>query len=303
MNSFAKIRLSLFFLLALSTVQGQESTLIQNINFRAKELKHNLNKLGDSLILRCDRTIYVVNLFNKDRDLSFEINNKEAAIPLKDLAVGRYVVEAMLYDKRIILTLLRNKPYTDRVRQLEVIETVTAVKDIDITQEIFTAEIEEITADVISTKAEESIIETKPIDTDKNIENTQEETPTYNTENIGDLLNYKRKIVPKTKPKEKKKKRNYLYWVHREISSGHVSRISKRMATLKEVERMIERNQLDIKTLKGKSNTLIIWEVNNPKMFYKEKVLDNNYLQKPSPYFKFKPYYTTDSYGLDISHN
>ncbi len=89
---------------------GQNSTLFQNINYRAQELKHNLNNSGDSLILNSNRTIYSVEIFNKDFEKRFTVNSINATIPLNEIPVGRYTTEVKLNDKLIIMTLLRNKP-------------------------------------------------------------------------------------------------------------------------------------------------------------------------------------------------
>ena len=71
------------------------------------------------------------------------------------------------------------------------------------------------------------------------------------------------------------------------------------MATKKEIERMIRRNQLDVKTLKGQSNILKIWEVYNAPLFLKHKGLDKDFINTKSPYFNSTPFYTTDSYGFN----
>ena len=73
--------LLVFMLLAIFTY-GQKSTLLQNINFRAKELKHSLNKTGDSLILKSDKTIYSVEIFNQNFERIVEIGDKNAKISL-----------------------------------------------------------------------------------------------------------------------------------------------------------------------------------------------------------------------------
>lgn len=100
--------LVLLFLTAL--MYGQNSTLFQNINVRANELKHHLNETGDSLLLNGKRKIHFVDIFNSDFEKRFIVNNKAASIPLKDIPVGRYTTEVKLNNKLIIITLIRNKP-------------------------------------------------------------------------------------------------------------------------------------------------------------------------------------------------
>ncbi|RZN84326.1 MAG: hypothetical protein EVB11_02655 [Winogradskyella sp.] len=264
-------------LLFISTmVYGQKSTLVQNVNFRAKELKHYLNKAEDSLILEGERTIYKVNLFNKDYDETIEVKNKKIKIPLYDLDIGRYVIEAILLDKRIIIVLFRNEPLLDTY-------ATEVSSDIEDTSDAFEDE-----KDVASTE-DNSVYE-----------ETRKEETHFNSENISDLLNYKRPIVKKTFKKRKEKKHKYNYWVYYEVNSGHYSRTIQKMATKKDIDRMIARNQLDVKTLKGQSNILKIWEIYNSSMFLKHKELDKDFINTKSPYFNAIPYYTTESYGFGI---
>jgi hypothetical protein len=103
-------RYTLVFLFLTAFMYGQNSTLFQNINYRAQELKHNLNETGDSLLLNSNRTIYSVEIFNNDFEKRFTVNSINATIPLNEIPVGRYTTEVKLNDKLIIITLLRNKP-------------------------------------------------------------------------------------------------------------------------------------------------------------------------------------------------
>lgn len=103
-------RYTLVFLFLTALAYGQNSTLFQNINFRAQELKHNLNQAGDSLLLNSERKIHSVEIFNRDFEKSFEINSSSASIPLNEIPVGRYTTEVKLNNKLIIITLLRHKP-------------------------------------------------------------------------------------------------------------------------------------------------------------------------------------------------
>ncbi|WP_229719548.1 hypothetical protein [Winogradskyella haliclonae] len=252
--------------------------MIQNVNFRAKELKHYLNKAEDSLTLEAERTIYKVNIFNKDYDETIEVKDKKIRIPLYDLDIGRYVIEAILLDKRIIIVLFRNEPLVNP----------------------YTTEITSLEKDTISVFEEEKPIalvdnsEYSEIETEKTKEDTNSDS-----KNISDLLNYKRPIVKKTFKKKKERKRKYNYWVYSKVNSGHYSKTIRKMATKKEIERMIRRNQLDIKTLKGQSNILKIWEVYNATLFLKHKELDKDFINTKSPYFNEIPFYTTDSYGFN----
>ncbi|WP_073084859.1 hypothetical protein [Winogradskyella jejuensis] len=251
------------------------------MNFRAKELKHYLNKAEDSLILEGERTIYKVNIFNKDYDETIKVKDKKIEIPLYDLDIGRYVIEAVLLDKRIIIVLFRNEPLIDI--NTHITEITSVEKD---TSSVFVFEEDKETTSINETEYDK-------IDKEERKNNKH-----FDSISISELLNYKRPIAKKTFKKRKEKKRTYNYWVYYEINSGHYSKIIRKMATKKEIDRMIERNQLDVKTLKGQSNILKIWEIYNSSMFLKHKELDKNFINTKSPYFNVIPYYTTESYGF-----
>ena len=100
----------IFAFLMINNIYGQKSKLLQNINFRAKELKHSINKEGDSLIFECERLIYSIEIFNQDYEKIVQVGSKKTKIALNDTPLGRLVVQAKLEDKRILMTLLRHQP-------------------------------------------------------------------------------------------------------------------------------------------------------------------------------------------------
>jgi len=87
---------------------GQDIILLKNTNPRAKELKHNLNHTKDSLIIGCENTIFKVEIFNEDYEKLIIVEDNEAHIPLNDLPAGRFVVEAQLSNKIIVMNLFRH---------------------------------------------------------------------------------------------------------------------------------------------------------------------------------------------------
>ena len=97
------------FLLVASFATSQNTTLIQNRNYRAAELKHSLNSSGDSLILEGLRNIYNVVIFNDNFTKTFTVENKSTKIPLADIPLGRFTTEVELDKKLIVMTLLRHK--------------------------------------------------------------------------------------------------------------------------------------------------------------------------------------------------
>ncbi|GAB4161311.1 MAG: hypothetical protein Tsb0033_18610 [Winogradskyella sp.] len=92
-------------------VNGQKSTLLKNINHRASELQHSLNKDGDTLILKGERTIDKVEIFNSDFQKAYIVNRLDIKIPLTDIPVGKFITEVKVNNKLIIITLLRHESF------------------------------------------------------------------------------------------------------------------------------------------------------------------------------------------------
>ena len=94
------------FMLVTVLSHGQKSSLLQNVNNRAKVLKHKLNKTGDSLILNSEKVIEKVEIYNSGFEKKFPIFNNNAKIPIANIPSGRYVTEVKLPGKLILITLL-----------------------------------------------------------------------------------------------------------------------------------------------------------------------------------------------------
>lgn len=95
-------------LLFATCMYGQKSILLKNINYRASELYHSLNESGDTLILRGERTIDKVEIFNNNFQKAYIVNSLDTKIPLDNIPTGRFVTEVKVKDKLIIITLLRH---------------------------------------------------------------------------------------------------------------------------------------------------------------------------------------------------
>ncbi len=97
------------FILALTFfsvfVYGQRAIFEKNVNKRAEALEQALNKNGDSLVLKSEKTIQQVDIFNKDYMKTFNINGNEAKIDLSLIPEGRFIVQARLGKKRIVMYL------------------------------------------------------------------------------------------------------------------------------------------------------------------------------------------------------
>lgn len=249
-----KIKFVLIFLLLSTSVFSQKTTLIQNINTRANELTHTLNKTKDTLILNCENRIFKVNIFNADFSKSFWIKSSEIEVPLNNLDVGRYAIEVILKKKHIIITLLRNEPLPKIGNEIVIKEhtkTPITVKNIK------------------TTKATESVI-------------------------IDDLATKK----AKTTKRRTVSKSGYHYWLEHEINNGQSSRKVMKMASLREVEHLIAKNHLDIKSLKGKSNMLTIWEVYDSGNFVKERHNSPEFMTTQSEYFNATPFYKSPDFEI-----
>ncbi|WP_138433004.1 hypothetical protein [Winogradskyella algicola] len=111
--------LTALLLLLAPFIHGQKSTLLKNINYRASELQHSLNKIGDTLILKGERTIDKVEIFNNDFQKAYIVNSSDTKIPLADIPLGRFVTEVKVNDKLIIITLLRHENFEDVIETAE----------------------------------------------------------------------------------------------------------------------------------------------------------------------------------------
>ena len=101
---------AILFLLLTTFIYSQNATLLQNIDYRADELKHRLDTSGDTLILEGERNIEKVVFFNDDFEKSMVIDSKQTKIPLTNFPNGRFVTEVKVHNKLIIITLICHKP-------------------------------------------------------------------------------------------------------------------------------------------------------------------------------------------------
>ena len=104
-----KKALTLFVLFLTLAVNSQNIVLLKNFNPKARELKHSLNTTKDSLLLKCEKKIIKVEIFNDDYDRAFVVEGSETKIPLTDIPFGKFEVEATLGDKIILMHIVRYK--------------------------------------------------------------------------------------------------------------------------------------------------------------------------------------------------
>ncbi|WP_178985823.1 hypothetical protein [Winogradskyella helgolandensis] len=105
--------ISTLLVLLLTTISyGQNITLLQNTNPKAKELRHRLNITTDSLVLECDSKIQKVEIFNRDYEQTVIVEANKTQISLLNIPVGNFVVETKLAEKIIVMDLTKhNDPY------------------------------------------------------------------------------------------------------------------------------------------------------------------------------------------------
>ncbi|MFC0602977.1 hypothetical protein [Winogradskyella pulchriflava] len=284
---------------------GQKSTLLQNINFRAKELKHSLNKDGDSLLLESDRTIYSVEIFNQDFEKTVEVGENQTKIPLNGTPLGRLVVQAKLIDKRILMTLLRHEDIEESSEELtkpiprpntkiaSVIKELTinnSEVEVNFLLEVPTAF--EVKYKAIPLRQEtqlayedlnEDVVETENTSPDV-LKTTNEHTKRPST-SLTNMLNWKPK-------KETFNER--FYWIALEINNGNSSYKTMKLVKGDVADKLISKNKLESKTNNGKYNKLTAWEVYDTAKFMEEQIENPEYINSPSSHlFNVVPYYTT----------
>lgn len=86
---------------------SQNSILFKNNNPKAKALKHDLNHAKDSLILSSETKILQIEIFNEDYEKLVKVEGFESQISLADIPEGKFVIEARLEDKNIVMGLMR----------------------------------------------------------------------------------------------------------------------------------------------------------------------------------------------------
>lgn len=277
------------FMFSMILSFGQKSTLLKNINFRAKELHHSLNKTGDSLILSSEKLIHNVEIFNQDFERIIEVKANEVKIPLYDTPLGRLVVQARMPDKRILLTLLRHETLerpadnisNSDIEEREITELTPnfgrSATIIPLNSEVsfsdkFTGEIHAIE---YSTLALEGL----------NVDQDESESENQKGLSISDMLNWKSK---------KDKTSDKVFWISHVINSGTTSRKIMKMVTHDEADQLITTYKAEHKTKQGKLNTLFIWEIYDTALFIKEQTKNSDYINSNySDYFNVIPYFSS----------
>jgi hypothetical protein len=305
------------FLLLTTLAYSQKSTLLQNVNTRAKELKHNLNKTGDSLILECERTIYRVEIFNKDFEKSLIVKDSKVKIPLRDIPVGRFVVEAVLPDRLIVITLLRNETINNPINAPRPKRKVSLFGGTTLASNETEVESPEIKLDepkLATVEKKDKVIEKKPVKVEKKVVSVKKKP----------IIEKAKKSLTASKPKvaieeiestvidlKRPAKRSRLssvndtegnsglrpveaYWIVYQTNNRHGGGKQMRFGDDALVDKMISHINLDKRTIAGKNNELTIWEIYDVSAFLKYKMKNPNDYNQKVDCFNQVPYYQTE---------
>ena len=299
---------TIVFLLLTMLSYCQKSTLLQNVNIRAEELKHSLNKTGDSLILEAERTIYRVEIFNRDFEKSLMVKDYKIKIPLRDIPVGRFVIEAVMPDRLIVITLLRNEiidhptnaPRTPRKVSLFGDTTLASNEKPTSEPKINTTEpkLAEVSdTKKATTKEEVAITKKEPVVKANNSVSSTIAKPTI-VDIESTVIELKRPANPSQLSSSQQLQGNsgprivQAYWIVYQTNNRHSSGREMRFGDEALVDKMIAHINLDKRTHAGKDNELTVWEIYDVSAFLRYKMRNpNDYTQvvdcfNAVPYFK-----------------
>ena len=276
----------------------QQSRLFQNVNYRAQELKHHLNKAGDSLTLEGERTIYKVSIFNRDFEHIIVVGDSQVIIPLRDIPLGRFVVEASLADKLIVLTLLRAQPVNSSInidrprKKISLFGATPLTPRMELT---VSKEQTEAPRLVVATTNEDTIGLTANLDiaNQAQVSTTQHVGITANiaSTNTHETLIEESLTINKTVNADPAHKIVQGYWIEYKTNSSYGGGTVKRIGDEAIVDRMIAIITLDKKTIAGRQNELTIWEVYDVSAFLKYKMKRKNDLSNEAECFNVKPFF------------
>ncbi|WP_296382796.1 hypothetical protein [Winogradskyella sp.] len=284
------------FLSLLLTIfcYGQKSTLLENVNYRAKELKQSLSINGDSLILEGERRIYSVEIFNQNFEKTIQVEGNQTKIPLNDTPLGRLVVQAKLIDKRILITLLRHEQIDDISKKLKTsilnnsLVSKPIAKALTVENEIVFSGYIKPPVPTYKIKDTEIIIIDSTTIRNRLVKSDVNSKKTIYVDRHAQLLSGRQKKATH--------KINTYYWVKYEINNGSTSRKSMRLVNKESADKLILKHKLEIKTLKGRLNELTIWEVYDKRAFIEKQVSNPNYINAlSSDFFNVSPYFSSEN--------
>lgn len=293
-----KILYTSVFLLLTTLCYCQQSRLFQNVNYRAKELKHRLNTAGDSLTLEGERTIYKVEIFNQNFEQTIMVDGSKVIIPLTDIPLGRFVVQASLDDKLIVLTLLRDHPMSGELHTDASKRKTSLFGPSPLTPRPKTSESEErVKAPrlVVLKENEANLSAYSTINDAKNVKLSTPKIASLNPSatgtNSNDSLIEEELKINETVNANPAHKIVQGYWIEYKTNASYGGGTVKRIGDQAVVDRMIAIITLDKKTIAGRHNQLTIWEVYDVAAFLKYKMKKKNDLSEEAECFNSKPFF------------
>jgi len=112
-------------------MHGQKTIFQENVNYNARELNQSLNKNGDSLFFKSEKIISQIDIFNENFTKSIKVNTNESKIDLSTIPIGKFIVQARIERKRIIMYLVRIKHLDSKTLKTESESIVTSNDLID----------------------------------------------------------------------------------------------------------------------------------------------------------------------------
>lgn len=117
---FTWLLTAVFVVLPSSVVLSQDdyASLRKNINYRARILKHDLNKTKDTLILSCPQRMYkLYSVGSSKQRISETIDGFEYRLPLKQYKKGKYLMVTQLNGLKIVfeLNILQREPFSQNL--------------------------------------------------------------------------------------------------------------------------------------------------------------------------------------------
>ena len=292
------IKLLIFFLTV--TLNGQTTVLLKNFNPKAKELKHQLNKSRDSLILSCEQPILKVDIFNEDFEMIVTVEGSNTKIPLHNLPIGEFVVEAKLEDKIILMEIVRYE-----------IDTSSEQASIQQNEKLYeSGTMLDENMKPIKSSSNNRIEKRYEIDTSSEQASIQQNEKLYES---GTMLDENMKPIKSSSnnrienmlsPGKVKKSKNTkkFFWVVLIKNDKTGSSQTMKLVDESLVTKLIKRNKLEVNNAKDKINELRVWEVYDTSKFMRAQLADPNYFtSSSSELFNVIPYYVTADTQVAVS--
>ena len=245
------LTLLLILLTSYTFSQNRPTRVKKNTNSNAKELFHDLNESGDSLILKSDYRIYRVEIMRSDFSKHYEAFEKSVKIPLYDLPRGRFSVLVSTNRKLILFNLFKD----------DIIERPNEITPLNIKENI----------NEINSLPRIADIKTKELSFSGNLS-----------------LNGKADAIRSNSNEVEG------YWAVVSVDNNFGSHKVSRIINERSKDILIEKNKHDIKSITGRNNKLIIWEVYDISSFMRFKFNSGNLLNsRESKFFNNTPIYMT----------